>query len=645
MHKDIEVSELLQSASDVWKFLKKQGGLDTNLYDDDLEEELRIRLEISNQSSFEDDLENKSTEDFIVAFFQTVQPYAEMMTDLLCMFEKAGAKQTNKNIAISFDFGQDIPDLKFDLSYFRQCVETWKRVSGIYLANKWDSDTIWSLNRVLRENNENTRNPNLKKWLDQYLKEKIWPDIQLPSPCSGNLDLDKTLAKVWRVWNEVVAESSKYGKERNILRDIWFRRQDNLSEIEQEILQDEQDRWSAKFLAQIDSDHWSASLANGAYLKVERISKLDPQIKLHEATRLREELENVFIQISKVEIEGETLVQELQDFLQLPLWKYRYELYSVWIATQILDSLETYSIRIHQADGTLKFSFSGTHFATVDDFEPRLHIWTELRSPLKNPIGRGRSKSIQPDYSLVIDPITSPESSLLVVECKQYSKASAKNFSSALSDYARGRPNAHVIIVNYGSANQNILDKVDPEVRNRTHLIGMMRPNSIASQTEFKKLIKGALLQSATSSKDQSVFNSLIKGGRATLTWGDTPQDLDLHLRVEAITDTYSICYSNKGSIITKPWATLHEDIRSGNGFEIIKIAKWVEGKYYFAVHNYSGDASLSTCHVTFTITNGEQELQFKCPSCGEGKWWSVLIIDTSINQWEVINKIVESPW
>lgn len=37
MHKDIEVSELLQSASDVWKFLKKQGGLDTNLYDDDLE--------------------------------------------------------------------------------------------------------------------------------------------------------------------------------------------------------------------------------------------------------------------------------------------------------------------------------------------------------------------------------------------------------------------------------------------------------------------------------------------------------------------------------------------------------------------------------------------------------------------------------
>jgi len=326
MHKDIEVSELLQSASDVWKFLKKQGGLDTNLYDDDLEEELRIRLEISNQSSFKDDLENTSTEDFIVAFFQTVQPYAEMMTDLLCMFEKAGAKQTNKNIAISFDFGQDIPDLKFDLSYFRQCVETWKRVSGIYLANKWDSDTIWSLNRVLRENNKNTQNSNLERWLDQYSNERVWTDIQLPAPRSGNPDLDKTLAKVWKVWNEFVAESAKYGIERDTLKKLWLGRRDNLSESDQQITQEEQDRWSTELLAYIDSDHWSASLAKGAYLKTERISRLEPQIKLDEATSLRDELENIFVKISKVEMEGETLVQHLQNFLQLPLWKYRYEL-------------------------------------------------------------------------------------------------------------------------------------------------------------------------------------------------------------------------------------------------------------------------------------------------------------------------------
>jgi|SanBayMetagenome_1026888.scaffolds.fasta_scaffold19143_1 hypothetical protein len=493
MDKDIEISKLLHSASDVWKFLKEQGGLNTDKYDVDLVEELKEKLASSSQSNLEDILENISIEDFIVAFFQTVQPYVEMMSDLLCMFEKAGAKQTNKNLAISFDFGKNIPELKFDLSHFKNFIEVWKRVSEVYLANEWDVETIWKLNNLLRENSGDTQNLDLQTWLDQYSEQKVWPDLQLPAPRSGDLDLDKTLAKVWKVWSEVVTETSKYGKERKILQNIGFGRPENLSESEQKILQEEQVRWPAKLLAQIDSDNWSASLAEGAYVKAERISKLEPHSS--EATELQKKLENLFTKVAKVEVKGETLIQQLQEFLQLPLWQHRHELYSVWIATQILNSLEDYSTRIHQVDGTLKFSFSGTHFATVDDFEPSLHIWTELRSPLKNPIGKGRSKSIQPDYSLVVDPITSPESSLLVIECKQYYKASAKNFSSALSDYARGRPNAHIILVNYGPANQNILDEVDATVRNRTHIIGMMRPGSIAFQAEFKKLIKDTLPQ------------------------------------------------------------------------------------------------------------------------------------------------------
>jgi hypothetical protein len=75
MDNNIKVSELLQSASDVWKFLKEEGGLNTNLYDADLVEELRVRLSVSNRYSFEEVLKNTSTEDFIAAFFQTVQPY------------------------------------------------------------------------------------------------------------------------------------------------------------------------------------------------------------------------------------------------------------------------------------------------------------------------------------------------------------------------------------------------------------------------------------------------------------------------------------------------------------------------------------------------------------------------------------------
>jgi len=645
MYDNIETSEILKNAASVWKYLRKQGGLSTKTYDADLVEELKFKLTLSSQGNLEDLLENINTEDFVRAFFQTVQPYAEMMSDLLRMFETAGAKQTNKNLAISFNFNQNHPELKFDLSHFRSWLETWERVLGIYLANQWNYDTIWKLNSALHESNdEDVNNSDLKGWLNQYMKEGTWPDFQLHALISGESDLDKILTRVWQVWNEVVAESSKYGRERRILREMAFKPQESSSNTDSGSLQKNQLGWVPEFLGRIDSDHWAASLAKGAYLKAERISKLPSEARLEEAAKLRNKLEDIFKAVSKVEVQRDTLVQHLQEFLQLPLWKHRYELYSIWIVTQILDALKSHSIRIHQVNGTLKFSFSGTHFATVDNFEPRLHIWTELRSPLENPIGEGRKQSIQPDYSLVIDPVTSPESSVFVVECKQYLRASSKNFSAALSDYARGRPNAHIVLVNYSSVNQNILNRVDATVRDRTSLIGMMRPGSISAQ-EFKTLVQQSLTKTYVHRSTRHTFSSFAEIESITLNWGNILRDLDLHLRIDTSSDTYNVCYSNKGNKTTKPWAYLNEDIQSGDGTETIKMAQWVKGKYHFAVRNYSGETPLSSCGATITITSSKQRLKLQCPDDGEGKWWSVLILDSNTNQFEVINKIVESPW
>jgi hypothetical protein len=152
MRSRIETSEMMQSASDIWTFLKTRGGLDTKIYDASLVEELRSRLSLPPTGRFEKQLKTKniSTEDFVIAFFKAIQPYAEMMTDLLRMFEEAGAKQTNRNLAIRFQFNQHLPELSFDLSHFRNWVETWARVSSTYLGNLWNFDTIWALNGALR---------------------------------------------------------------------------------------------------------------------------------------------------------------------------------------------------------------------------------------------------------------------------------------------------------------------------------------------------------------------------------------------------------------------------------------------------------------------------------------------------------------
>lgn len=212
--------QLLNSASDIWNFLETKGGLEIGLYDAELVGELRNKLGLPSTGDFGTLLGSISNEDFIVAFFQTVQPYVKMMSDLLCMFEKAGANQTNRNLDISFDFKKDLPKLELNLSNFKQWVQIWEKVSGIYLVNQWNLRKIWKLNDALRERRDNLQSEMLQNWLQQYDIDKkgIWPDFPLPIPCSGDPDLDKTLAKVWRIWNEIVTESSKYGKQRKIGR-------------------------------------------------------------------------------------------------------------------------------------------------------------------------------------------------------------------------------------------------------------------------------------------------------------------------------------------------------------------------------------------------------------------------------------------
>jgi hypothetical protein len=43
-------------------------------------------------------------EPFMSAFFEVVQPYAVMLREILAMFEAAGAKRTDSNLKIAFNF-------------------------------------------------------------------------------------------------------------------------------------------------------------------------------------------------------------------------------------------------------------------------------------------------------------------------------------------------------------------------------------------------------------------------------------------------------------------------------------------------------------------------------------------------------------
>jgi hypothetical protein len=642
-------SDVLRSAPQVWDYLKSNGGLDLKNYDSQLEDDLRCRLRLPAGKDFRQSLRSTgiSVESFVIAFFQAVAPFAMMLSDLLETFEKADAHRGSTNIVISFKFNEKLPPLQFDLTQFRDWIETWRRITGPYLEPEWNNNVLWMLNSVVCERFDVLPNDQAaRRWVNQYMQDRVWPGFQLPPPRSGEPQLDESLRMLWTIWSRVVDQSSTLGRSREVLRNLGFGLLAN-----QVVGQDASGSAvpSARILAGIDSDHWAGSLASGAYVKAETLAALPTGERRDQANKLQAELQHILSQVPTTQAEGPHLSRKLEEVLQHPIWKQRPALYSAWVFTRILEALDGLQARVHQMNDTIAFSFSGTHLATFDAVSPKLHLWAELRSPVDNPVGHGRSGAIQPDYSLVIDPISDPNAAVLVIECKQYLRPSRRNFSNALTDYARGRPNSLILLVNYGPARQGILDGVPPDVRDRTAIIGDFKPTSTAAKDRFKEIVKNTVRQRLalnSPNPDPKTKPALpIEGGMVTLSWAQSPRDLDLHLRITSGGVDQEISFSKMGRQDAEPWAELKGDVQTGHGPELISLAKWLNVKYHFAVHNYSGEVPLAGSGATIEFIRGQQRMRFQCPTNGAGDWWSVFAVDGESGEIEVFNRLLGTPW
>jgi hypothetical protein len=630
---------MIKETLELWDYLKSTGGLDIQNYDFSIIEELQNELSLPIGADFEKQLkdENISIEDFIVSFFKIVEPFSEMMSDLLLMFENAGAKTSNENLFIEFDFDNTKSDLKFNLEHFKNWINIWKKVKNKYNANLWNYDLIWSLCGVLKNSNFRSQNPTLRKWLKIYNELMLWPDFTPNLPNCSNTDLNQLIQRAWNLWTTIVKESSQLTKDRRELHKEYLNNRKLYEQNENEY------SWSPLLLAQIDHDNWSGRFAEKVFSTIEELNTLDTKIKEKYLSKLINNLEQLFRNIPTVEIEEDGIINDFKEFLNLPIWKKRHELYSAWISTCILEALKQNPYRIHTFNKCIVFSFSGTHLATFDNFTPRLHVWSELRSPLENPIGKGRKKAIQPDYSLITDPISNKiETSILVIECKQYLNASKKNFVDAVTDYAKGRPNSNIILVNYGRISESINSAVPEEIKNRTFLIGGMKPNSSKAITFFNNVVRNTIFSRFGFIGQPSKLNFAFPG-TVNLKWEKEPSDLDLHLFIETDNNKWEhISYSEIGSASSFPWAELDSDKKSGYGPKLIKIEKWIGNKYHIAVNHYSGNSDLKSSNAIVILNVGKEQFEFKCPTEGNGKWWDIVNIDVEKKELVMINKIVD---
>jgi len=80
-----------------------------------------------------------------------------------------------------------------------------------------------------------------------------------------------------------------------------------------------------------------------------------------------------------------------------------------------------------------------------------------------------------------------------------------------------------------------------------------------------------------------------------TLSWGESPRDLDSHFTTPAMTAGATrphVYYGARGDLGQSPYAALDTDDTSSYGPEVITVSRAFAGRYRYSVHNYSGQSN-----------------------------------------------------
>ena len=129
---------------------------------------------------------------------------------------------------------------------------------------------------------------------------------------------------------------------------------------------------------------------------------------------------------------------------------------------------------------------------------------------------------------------------------------------------------------------------------------------------------------------------------RFVLTWGESPSDLDSHLKTPSIEgNTYHVYYNSQGSADSPPYAILDIDDITSYGPETTTIYNLFTGEYHYYIYNYSGSPDIITSGAVVQIFNDNGLIHnLQIPTVGEGRYWDICTVNGSTGAVNIINNI-----
>ena len=466
-----------RTPTEAWDYLKEHGGIEIDGRDAGLDQRIHQRLDPA-APSLEAALAATTMEAFCRAFFDAVHPYVAMFTGILDFFKQAGATEGPAQWALRVD------NVDLDLEHFRKWLNSWTALAKATLQiPAIDERGLWRLwevfsgrsqirDEVMRDNTANPLNvaQDVLPWIAEYNRGNYTPlpNSLLPPQCPHEL---RTTASIARAMLLRLLEQ-------HLTRSQWrklYKPNDPARAA------DRSDAFNFWTILQSETDNCLRTL-------VVSLAAAAAKLRPEELHSLGVELDGITDRYPVRPFETNVPLDAIESVLSLPIWKKRYELYSVWVATEMIRALDGHDVRLHHDNGRIEFAFRETVVATILSSPGPFRLISERRSPLADPQGLGRSANVQPDHGLWRS-AAGGDICELVAEVKHYKHSAKTKFVDVFEDYARALPEAQIYLVNHGPTGNAVYD-VSRGVRKRCHAIASLTPSNLDARKEFSDAIR-----------------------------------------------------------------------------------------------------------------------------------------------------------
>ncbi|UAL10167.1 hypothetical protein [Caulobacter segnis] len=460
---------IYRDAISAWLAFQKVGGLDLADRDADLEAAILIRIGQPWARTLRDALMMASTDDLVRALFLAVAPFVEMFRSTLEFFKAAGAAEGRDQWSIKIEGNH------LGLEEFQKFIAAASEVASELEAPDMERNLSFDLLGMLEGTLESrvregpSGDSGVDAWLSAY-KSDEFPD--LPESLASR-PLPPSLVDLRAMITARIAIArAAIGTRRGLGSVPW-----------REWSESEHDAYDPKNVVQDETDGWLGR----AVLGLQAVVTAGAAATTKAATRL-----DFLTAAPRRTLQYAARADQLERILSLPVWRHRHELYAVWVATEIIGALPTHEIQLHQENGKIVFAFKETEVARIVSASPERRLLSERRVELADPIGKGRTGGVQPDYGIWSqDP--GGERCRLIIEVKHYKRSKSGSFQDVLTDYARAHPSAKIALVNHGSIPSSILDGVDRMVRHRCSAIGDLTTRHDAPREALERLVREAV--------------------------------------------------------------------------------------------------------------------------------------------------------